>query len=70
MLYFSQATSVNTCALFQEMHEPVWLSGKALGSIPLRLSFLFRKVVYGHCLVNLPHVAARLNAGVILVMTV
>ena len=39
--------------------EPVWPSGKAgkpkdLGSIPLRLSFLFRKVVVcGHCPVTL-----------------
>ena len=39
--------------------EPVWPSGKAgkrkdLGSIPLRLSFLFKKVVVcGHCLVTL-----------------
>ena len=41
-------------------NEPVWPSGKAagkqkgIGSIPLRLSFLFRKVVVcGHCLVML-----------------
>ena len=36
--------------------EPVWPSGKqkGLGSTPLRLSFLFRKVVVcGHCLVTL-----------------
>ena len=39
--------------------EPLWSSGKAgkqkgLGSIPLRLSFLFKKVaVYGHYLVTL-----------------
>ena len=39
--------------------QPVWPSGKAgkrknLGSIPLRLSFLFRKVVVcGHCPVTL-----------------
>ena len=39
--------------------EPVWPSGKAgkrkdLGSIPLRLSFLFKNVVVGgHCLVTL-----------------
>ena len=36
--------------------EPVWRSGKqkALGSIPLRLSFLIKKVmVCGHCLVTL-----------------
>ena len=41
--------------------EPVWPSGKALagkrkdlGSIPLRLSVLFKKVVVcGHCLVTL-----------------
>ena len=40
--------------------EPVWPSGKALGSeaegpgsIPLRLSFLFKKVVVcGNCLVT------------------
>ena len=41
------------------VHEPVWPSGKAgkrkdLGSIPLRLSFLFKKVVVcGHSLVTL-----------------
>ena len=39
--------------------EPVWPSGKAgkqkgLGSIPLRLSRLFKKVVVcGHCLATL-----------------
>ena len=41
--------------------QPVWPSGKAmagkrkdLASIPLRLSFLFKKVVVcGHCLVTL-----------------
>ena len=42
-----------------EACEPVWPSGKAgkqkgLGSIPLRLSFLFKKVVVcGHRLVTL-----------------
>ena len=51
-----------------------------LGSIPLRLSFLFRKVVVcGHCLVALSitsyrnikmaFIAAHLNAEVILVVT-
>ena len=68
--------------------ETVWPSGKALGcrrkglgSIPLRLSLLFRKVVVcGHCLVALFITsywnikmalnAARLNVGgVILVVT-
>ena len=40
------------------LSEPVWPSGKAgkrkdLGSIPLRLSFLFKKVVVcGDCLVT------------------
>ena len=54
---------------------------KDLGSIPLRLSFFFKKVVVcGHCLVTLSLtinetvktalVAAHLNAGVILVVTV
>ena len=54
---------------------------KDLGSIPLRLSFLFRKVVVcGHCLVTLSStsycnikmalIAAHLNAEVILVVTV
>ena len=34
--------------------EPVWPSGKDLGSIPLRLSFLFKKVVVcGHTPVTL-----------------
>ena len=66
--------------------EPVWPSGKAgkrknLGSIPLRLSFLFKKVVVcGHCPVTLSMtsywnikialIAAHLNAEVILVVTV
>ena len=66
--------------------EPVWPSGKAgkpkdLGSIPLRLSFLFKKVVVcGHCLVTLSItsysnikmalIAAHLNAGIILVVAV
>ena len=54
---------------------------KDLGSIPLRLSFLFKKVVVcGHCLVTLSTtsyrnikmalIAAHLNAEVILVVTV
>ena len=54
---------------------------KDLGSIPLRLSFLIKKVVVcGHCLVTLSItsysnikmalIAARLNAGIILVVTV
>ena len=54
---------------------------KDLGSIPLRLSFLFKKVVVcGHCLVTLSVtscrnikmalIAAHLNAGIILVVTV
>ena len=54
---------------------------KGLGSIPLRLSLLFKKVVvYGHCLVTLSLTinetftmgltAAHLNAGVILVVAV
>ena len=52
---------------------------KDLGSIPLRLSFLFIKVVVcGHCPVtlSLPEtlkmalIAAHLNAGTILVVTV
>ena len=51
---------------------------KGLASIPLRLSFLFTKVVLcGHCLVTLSltinkmaFIAAHLNAGVILVVTV
>ena len=68
-------------------NELVWPSGKAgkqkgLGSISLRLSFLFRKVVVcGHCLVTLSlpinetlkimaPTAAHLNAGVILAVTV
>ena len=68
--------------------EPVWPSGKAkagkrkdLGSMPLRLSILFEKVVVcGHCLVTLSItscwnikmalIAAHLNAEVILVVTV
>ena len=53
---------------------------KSLGSIPLRLSLLFKKVVVcGHCLVSLSLtinevklalIAAYLNAGVILLVTV
>ena len=54
---------------------------KDLDSIPLRLSFLFKKVVVcGHCLVTLSITsyfnikitltAAHLNAGIILVVTV
>ena len=54
---------------------------KDLGSIPLRFSFLFKKVVVcGHCLVTLSItsyrnikmalIAAHLNAGIILVVTV
>ena len=54
---------------------------KDLGWIPLRLPFLFKKVVLcGHCLVTLPItfyrnikmalIAAHLNAGIILVVTV
>ena len=52
---------------------------KGLGSIPLWLSFLFRKVVTcGHCVVTLSLtindikmalIAAHLNAGVMLVVT-
>ena len=53
---------------------------KGLGSIPLRLSFLFEKVVVcGHCLVTLSLtinktlkvalITAHINAGVILVVT-
>ena len=42
-----------------------------LGSIPLRPSFLFEKVVVcGHSLVTLALIAAHLNAGVILMVTV
>ena len=51
------------CVLMLVVHsEPVWPSSKALGyskwkdlgSIPLRLSFLVKKVVVcGHCLVTL-----------------
>ena len=65
------------------MREPVWPSGKRndLGSIPLRRSFLFKKVVVcGHYLVTLSItsywntemalIAAHLNAGIILVVTV
>ena len=67
--------------------EPVWPTVKRwagkqkdLGSIPLRLSFLFKKVVVcGHCLVTLSItsywnikmalIAAHLNAEIILVVT-
>ena len=42
--------------------EPVWTSGKGLGwsaegprCDPLRLSFLFKIVVYGHCLCDFTH---------------
>ena len=47
------------CKVNVYVFEPVWPSGKAgkrkdLGSIPLRLTFLFEKVVVcGHCLVTL-----------------
>ena len=70
-------------------YELLWPSSKALGwkqkglgSIPLWLSFLFKKaVVCGHCLVTLSLtinetlkwlslIAAHLNAGVILVVSV
>ena len=70
----------------ERLSEPVWPSGKAgkwkdFGSIPLQLSFLFKKVVVcGHCLVTLSItsywniktalIAAHLNAGIILVVTV
>ena len=55
--------SDNSRAISCDGREPVWPSGKAgqrkdLGSIPLRLSFLLKKVVVcGHCLVTLfvPH---------------
>ena len=50
---------------------------KDLSSNPLRLSFLFRKVVVcGHCLVTLSltinetRIAVHLNAGILLVVTV
>ena len=58
-----------------------YFASKDLGSIPLRLSFLFKKVVVcGHCLVTwsitsywnikMALIAAHLNAGIILVVTV
>ena len=62
--------------------EPVWPRGKAgerkdLGLIPLRFSFLFKKVVvcgqscdFVHHSIKMALIAAHLNAGIILVVTV
>ena len=58
-VYASSLSRLKTCSV--HVSEPVWSSGKALGckrkdlgSIPLRLSFLFKEVVVcGHCLVTL-----------------
>ena len=46
---------MNSSSLRSDLGEPVWPSGKQkdLGSIPLRLSFLFKRIVVcGHCLVT------------------
>jgi len=71
-------TDMTVEATKRQSCEPVWPSGKVgkrkdLGSIPLRLSFLFKKVVVcGHCPVKrkMALIATQLNAGIILVVTV
>ena len=55
------SVTINTVRIVANAGEPVWPSGKGLSwSVegprfdPLRLSFLSKIVVYGHCPVTLP----------------
>ena len=77
---FSTSRSLSPLQLIVSRCGPAASKQKGLGSIPLRISFLFTKVVVcGHFLVTLSLtinetlmslIAARLYAGVILVVTV